>query len=138
MAKIIVWDEAPMSHKHQMEALDRTLRDITGSDMPFGGKVIVLSGDFRQCLPVIPHANRAEIVNSALNRSHLWGGFKVLQLRENMRVRMSEDPDIEWFDAFTLKIGDGSVETDENTDMIEIPEEMYLKMEPKDSFRSRC
>ena len=29
-------------------ALDRTLRDITGSDIPFGGKVVVLSGDFRQ------------------------------------------------------------------------------------------
>ena len=28
MSKLIVWDEAPMSHKHQLEALDRTLRDI--------------------------------------------------------------------------------------------------------------
>ena len=29
MSKIIVWDEAPMSHRYQMEALDRTLRDLT-------------------------------------------------------------------------------------------------------------
>ena len=129
MAKIIVWDEAPMSHKHQLEALDRTLRDITGCDMPFGGKVTVLSGDFRQCLPVIPHANRAEVVNSALNRSHLWRSFKVLPLKENMRVLLSEDPDTGWFDAFTLKIGDGSLETVNNTDMIEIPEEIFLKIE---------
>ena len=47
MAKVIVWDEAPMSHRFQMEALDRTLRDITGLDEPFGGKVTALSGDFR-------------------------------------------------------------------------------------------
>ena len=130
MAKIIVWDEAPMSHKHQMEALDRTLRDITGCDMPFGGKVTILSGDFRQCLPVIPHANRAEVVNSALNRSQLWSNFKVLKLMENMRVLLSEDPDIGGFDAFTCTIGDGCAETIEYTDMIEIPEEMCLRIEP--------
>ena len=48
MAKVRVWDEAPMNHRFQMEALDRTLRDITGKDSPFGGIVTVLSGDFRQ------------------------------------------------------------------------------------------
>ena len=29
MSRLIVWDEAPMSHRFQLEALDRTLRDIT-------------------------------------------------------------------------------------------------------------
>ena len=32
MAKMIVWDEAPMNHRHQLEALDRTLKDLTGLD----------------------------------------------------------------------------------------------------------
>ena len=50
---LIVWDEAPMAHRHHLEAFDRTLRDVTGSDEPFGGKVLVLGGDFRQILPVI-------------------------------------------------------------------------------------
>ena len=50
---LIVWDEAPMAHRHHLEAFDRTLRDIAGSDEPFGGKVLVLGGDFRQILPVI-------------------------------------------------------------------------------------
>ena len=44
MAKMIIWDEAPMNHRHQLEALDRTLKDLTGVDSPFGGKTIVLSG----------------------------------------------------------------------------------------------
>ena len=57
MAKLIVWDEAPMSHRYQLEALDRTLRDVTGVDEPFEGKIMLLSGDFRQCLPVIPNAS---------------------------------------------------------------------------------
>ena len=50
---LIVWDEAPMAHRHHLEAFDRTLRDVTGSEEPFGGKVLVLGGDFRQILPVI-------------------------------------------------------------------------------------
>ena len=52
-ARVIVWDEAPMAHRHLLEALDRTLRDIMMDDQPFGGKVLVLGGDFRQILPVV-------------------------------------------------------------------------------------
>ncbi|KAI3801999.1 hypothetical protein L1987_30120 [Smallanthus sonchifolius] len=48
--KLIIWDEAPMIHKHAFEALDRTLRDILSSDnmnnshLPFGGKFILHLG----------------------------------------------------------------------------------------------
>ena len=70
MAKIIVWDKAPiMSHRFRMKACDRTLQDIMGTEKPFGDKVIVLSGDFRQCLPVIPHSCILEITNAAVQRS---------------------------------------------------------------------
>ncbi|XP_019225110.1 PREDICTED: uncharacterized protein LOC109206711 [Nicotiana attenuata] len=57
--KLIIWDEAPMMHKYCFEALDQTLRDIlrfkdtSSADKPFGGKTVVLGGDFRQILPVI-------------------------------------------------------------------------------------
>ena len=54
-----------------MEALDRTLKDITSQNDPFGGKIVILSGDFRQCLPIIPGAEQAAIVDSAINRSPL-------------------------------------------------------------------
>ncbi|XP_071697769.1 uncharacterized protein [Rutidosis leptorrhynchoides] len=43
-AKLIIWDEAPMMHKHCFEAFDRTMRDIIrpqAKDKPFGGKVVV-------------------------------------------------------------------------------------------------
>ena len=69
-ADLIVWDEAPMMHKHVFEAVDRTLRDITGRpDVLFGGKVVVLGGDFRQILPVVPRGNRGQIVAASLKRS---------------------------------------------------------------------
>jgi hypothetical protein len=48
---LIIWDEALMTHKFAFEALDRSLRDILASsspiatNLPFGGKVVVLGGD---------------------------------------------------------------------------------------------
>ncbi|XP_071728496.1 uncharacterized protein [Rutidosis leptorrhynchoides] len=51
--ELIVWDEAPMNDKKCFESLDRTLRDILDCDsLPFGGKSIILGGDFRQTMPV--------------------------------------------------------------------------------------
>ena len=38
MTKLIIWDEAPMIHRYHLEALDKTLKDITRSQQPFGGK----------------------------------------------------------------------------------------------------
>ncbi len=52
-ARLIVWDEAPMVHKHVFEAMNRTLQHVMGvvdpalKDMLFGGKVVVMGGDFR-------------------------------------------------------------------------------------------
>ena len=45
--KLIIWDEAPMAHKYIFEAVDRTFRDITEIDKPFGGIIFVMGGDFR-------------------------------------------------------------------------------------------
>ena len=84
--KLIVWDEAPMSHRHLFDALDRTLRDIMETDKLFGGKVLLLAGDFRQILPVVRLGRRADIVDAALSRSALWQQCVVLQLHRNMRV----------------------------------------------------
>jgi ATP-dependent DNA helicase PIF1 len=62
----------------------------------------VLSGDFRQCLPVIPFANRAQVVDAALNRSPLWKFFTVMELTENMRVQLSMDPNTQGFDELLV------------------------------------
>jgi len=31
-AKLILWDEAPMTQRHAVEAVDRTLQDLTKQD----------------------------------------------------------------------------------------------------------
>ncbi|CAN7051370.1 unnamed protein product [Brassica rapa subsp. trilocularis] len=58
-SSLIIWDEAPMMSKHCFEALDKSLSDIVRKHdtQPFGGKVIVFGGDFRQVLPVINGAD---------------------------------------------------------------------------------
>ena len=127
-AKVIVIDEAPMLHKWLLEAMDRTLIDIMDVEEPFGGKILVLSGDFRQTLPVIPGASSATIVDSAINRSYLWKHFKVLKLEENMRVKTSQDSNLEAFDKWMVSIGDGEVPTNADSDMIEIPDEMCMEI----------
>ena len=49
-----------------------TIQDFAGNDEPFGGKVLVMSGDFRQVLPVIPKASRPKIVASTIKH---WIGW---------------------------------------------------------------
>ncbi len=68
MAKLLMIDEATMLHRYQLEALDCTLRDILEDECPFGGKSIVLSGDFRQCLPGVPGESLAANVPVAALR----------------------------------------------------------------------
>jgi hypothetical protein len=45
---LIIWDEASMTKRQAVEALDKSMRDIMDiPDLPFGGKTIVFGGDFR-------------------------------------------------------------------------------------------
>ena len=72
LAKAIVIDEASMSHRHTLEALDRTLRDITGhKEAPFGRKIIILGGHFKQIPPEAKNGNRGAIVDASIKNSHL-------------------------------------------------------------------
>ena len=81
--KLIIFDEVPMQHRHVVEALDRTLQDITGRQKPFGGITILFGGNFRQTLPVIPKGSRESIVGATFYRSSLWHHIKVMKLERN-------------------------------------------------------
>ncbi len=84
--KLIIWDEAPMSHRYAIEAVNRTLQDICNNNLRFGGITVVFGGDFRQILPVIPNATNAEIIDACINKSNLWRYFNHFQLCQNMRL----------------------------------------------------
>ena len=75
-----------MTHRRCFEALDRTMCDIllpgspSNVDEPFGGKPIVLEGDFRQILPVVAAGTRKDIIASSLVSSPLWRHAHILRL----------------------------------------------------------
>ena len=104
-------------------------------DQPFGGKVLVLGGDYRQCLPVVPGANRAQIVDICLPNSFLWQNFDILSLTVNMRVRACGNTALQNFDEWTLSIGDGNA--NDLQDMVKIPEEMNFDIRPNTEHDSR-
>ena len=43
-----------MAPRYALEIMDRTLKDIIRNDLLFGGKIVILGGDFRQLLPILP------------------------------------------------------------------------------------
>ena len=69
--KITIWDKCTMAHKHSLDALDRSLKDIKDNIRLFGGALLLLSGDFIKTLPVIPHAKYAVEINACLKGSYL-------------------------------------------------------------------
>ncbi|XP_023644880.1 uncharacterized protein LOC17896811 [Capsella rubella] len=133
-ASLIVWDEAPMMSKFCFEALDKSFSNIIKNkdNKVFGGKVVVFGGDFRQVLPVIIGAGRAEIVMSALNASYLWDHCKVLKLTKNMRLlsgnlSAAEATEIQQFSDWLLAVGDGRInEPNDGEALIDIPEDLLI------------
>ncbi|KAG5528988.1 hypothetical protein RHGRI_029599 [Rhododendron griersonianum] len=103
---LIIWDEATMAKKQTIEALDTMLQDITNNHNLFGGKVVVLGGDFRQVLPVIPKGTREDCVNASLIKSYIWQHLNKYKLKTNMRAQF--DPS---FSEFLLRVGNGIEKT---------------------------
>ena len=119
-SSLIIWDEVAMTKRQAVEALDRSLQDITGCGSPFGGKVVVFGGDFRQVLPVVRHGSRAQITDATLKKSYLWQDIKHIKLWRNMRALF--DP---WFSDFLLRIGNGTEESI-GQDYVRLPEEIVI------------
>ncbi|KAF8113262.1 hypothetical protein N665_0053s0013 [Sinapis alba] len=133
---LIIWDEAPMCHRFAFEALDKTLRDILSVADPdaakktFGGKTVLLGGDFRQILPVIPQGTRQQTVMATINRSYLWNYCSIFSLEKNMRLHQAEKDFAKWL----LGIGDGTTPipekyktSNEEISIVEIDNKLLLQ-----------
>ena len=129
---LIIWDEASMLHKYVYECVHRTFCDLLRDDKPFGGKVVLLGGDFRQVLPVIRHASQADIIQSNLQRSFLWPHVQPFHLTINLRVHTSlnnKDSNAKrTFERYLLSIGNGSeqVYNDIGIAKIKLPKEICI------------
>nr|KAJ0212743.1 hypothetical protein LSAT_V11C400157500 [Lactuca sativa] len=84
-----------MAKRQTVEAVDRTMQDITNQKLPFGGKILVMGGDFRQVLSVMRRGTQAQIVDTSLRMSPLWASIKRLRLNINIRaIDMSSQPNV--------------------------------------------
>ena len=141
---LIVWDEASKGSRYALEAVDRTLQDIIGVRRPFGGKVMLLSGDFRQILPIVPKGTETQIIDQCIKHSVLWQHFIKQRLTINMRVRSAPDAshasDLQNFADFLLQIGEGHHATFSGLDqsLAKLPIDMILPRTNKleDDLRS--
>jgi ATP-dependent DNA helicase PIF1 len=139
---LIIWDEAPINHSYCFEALDRMLRDIISESIPeaknkkFGGKTIVLSGDFHQTLPVIQNSTRQKKLKACIVNSYLLTNCVVLQLTGNMRLNSKDlsprdREELHIFLEWLLRVGNGieptvQIASDHGKKYIKIPESLLL------------
>lgn len=122
--KAIIWDESTMAHRKSLEALNRTLQDIRDNTNIMGGVLLILSGDFRQTLPVIPKSTPSDEINACLKKSLIWEHVKIVKLTTNMRARILEDENAQEFSEKLLQIGEGTYPIDENTGQITLTNEL--------------
>lgn len=114
----IIWDEVSMTPKCALEAIDNLLRDITQANSPFGGKLVILGGDFRQVLPIVNRGTQQDIIDAAVKSSTLWTQFKTFTLSANMRLTTGNH---DW-NQFLLAVGNGTNMNEEGK--VELPQEI--------------
>ena len=85
------------------------LEVICANNRPMGGITVLLSGDFRQTLPIITRGTRADEINACIKSSYLWSKFQRLSLSTNIRVQLYSDGEAGQFASQLLQVGDGQL-----------------------------
>ncbi|KAL3820238.1 hypothetical protein ACJIZ3_006143 [Penstemon smallii] len=119
-SKLIIWDEATMANRFSIESFEYLLREFCDRSRPFGGKIVLFGGDFRQTLPIVVQGSREAMIGASLVSSSLWKSISRLHLHENMRAK--EDPS---FTDFILRVGNGQIPYLFG-DTIRIPSQMVI------------
>lgn len=86
-----------------------------------GGVVVLLAGDFRQTLPIVPRGTMVDELKACLKASYLWIYVRKLELKTNMRVYLQDDVDAGNFPQQLLMFGDGKLPADPRG-LISIPQ----------------
>jgi hypothetical protein len=118
----IIVDEAPMTHKAAYEAVHRTLQDIRGNTLSFGGLPTLLCGDFRQILPVVKNGTQANVIDAALKQSYLWNDVTTVHLQTNLRALLTNNSDAAEYSKFLLSIGDDTYPITDPPNIITLPD----------------
>ncbi|XP_062713898.1 uncharacterized protein LOC115261586 [Aedes albopictus] len=111
--KLIIVDEISMIGANIFNTVHTRLQSITGEyDLPFGGKDMILCGDFRQLPPVNARpAYKPASIN--IGGAVLWQTLRYFPLTQVMR-----QTDVE-FSSILTKIGNGERLSEEETKLVE-------------------
>ena len=135
---LIIMDEASMIPADALRAIDVTLRDITKCDVPFGAKIVLLGGDFRQILPVVPRSSPAVVIENCLKQSKLWPCIRQFELTQNMRAGEGQQEFADWL----LHLGNGTLRSQcmasNDRPFIDIPQECLSSSLVEDIFHDVC
>jgi hypothetical protein len=80
---LIIYDECSMVNAQVADCIDRSLRDIMGSQKPFGGKCVLWMGDFKQLLPVVRFGKG---YNCTIQNCYWWNAAVRIIFRQNWRA----------------------------------------------------
>jgi hypothetical protein len=102
-ATLIIWNEVPMAHQSTFNCIHETCQESCHNEHPFGGKSLILTGDFCQTCPVVRGGSRSETIEASIKSSSLWRLFHHLHL--TVPIRQAADPA---YAHFVDAIGDGA------------------------------
>ena len=80
-------DEVSMMSKYTLNAVDDVLRRLCKNYQIFGGKTVLLGGDFRQTANVVMRGTRNDTVEASIKCSYLWKHVTTYKLSENIRCQ---------------------------------------------------
>ena len=89
-ADVVIWNEISMVPKFSLEAVDLALQDLMCNAILFGGKVVILGGDFRQALSIIEHGSKGDMIAACVKNSNHREKFQMHHLSVNMHAALSE------------------------------------------------
>ena len=107
-----------MIHKHALEAVDRTVRDIVNKDKSMGGHTLILSGDFRLILPVVKRGTKTDHINSCLKTSVILKNIRLMKLTKHMRIFLSNNQNTATLENYLLDICNGMTQKNNGMDII--------------------
>ena len=112
---VFLIDEVTMAHVQWLVAMDTCLQGLMANTLPFGGKVVVFAGDFRQLPPVVKDGSEEDIFKASLPSFYYWP----YMVRKTLSIPMRDSQDLQW-STMVKGIGDDTHIRDE-TNRITLP-----------------
>ncbi|KAL3106584.1 hypothetical protein niasHT_018226 [Heterodera trifolii] len=105
----MIIDEISMQNRDVLEYVDRLLRFVVPTELlkslPFGGKAVVIGGDWKQLTPVVPGGGHLDQYNASVKNSALFKHFATHRLVTNHRLQSGQQQ----YRDFLRRVGTGAI-----------------------------